>query len=420
MEGMTKRIDPWKIIVATPSGGHPTMEFTQSLFALGDHPDIYGFITSISARVANNRNILVRTFLASDADAILFIDDDMSFRREAVDKMIEHFDPVTAAVIGGLCFGLDDGQIFTTMMYETEPGKYVRRGGWKPDSLIEVDATGGAALLIGRNPLQTIRIGSEGSEWFAEEVIDGHETGEDVVFCRRAKEAGYRIQVATGALFDHIKGGVSIGVEQYVRQVQKDKFVFVGTGRCGTGYMATLMQTLGIPCGHEAVFKPVGDPVWGPWRGDSSWLAAPHLSSFKGTVFHVVRHPLDVVSSIAVRHWFQESNPYGLYSCAALGMEPDWSDPVTMAAEFTFRWNEMIEPYAEWRIPIETLDRDTVNMVCREIGVRRTGERIDRALSLVPTDTNSNARPYDRLGWADLGVWEKPLREQAARYGYTE
>ena len=36
---------------------------------------------------------------------------------------------------------------------------------------------------------------------------------------------------------------------------QKLDFLVTGTGRCGTVYMAELLTSLGIPCGHESLFQ---------------------------------------------------------------------------------------------------------------------------------------------------------------------
>ena len=85
------------------------------------------------------------------------------------------------------------------------------------------------------------------------------------------------------------------------------KFVIVGTGRCGTGYMSKLLTNAGVPCGHESIYTV--DGIIKPLKtlsGDSSWLAVPHLSKLKGTktkVIHIVRDPLKVF-----RSWLFDQN----------------------------------------------------------------------------------------------------------------
>lgn len=109
-------------------------------------------------------------------------------------------------------------------------------------------------------------------------------------------------------------------------------FLVTGTGRCGTVYMARLLTSLGITCGHEAIFDYEGidkakaiingefepqtsycsitnllngkeiDKWYDPskTRAESSYMAAPFLQHelLKDTkIIHVVRDPLKVLSS---------------------------------------------------------------------------------------------------------------------------
>jgi hypothetical protein len=108
--------------------------------------------------------------------------------------------------------------------------------------------------------------------------------------------------------------------------MKKLEYLVVGTGRCGTAYMAQLLTSAGIPCGHESVFSTntlmeiknklknpkslklskcslMSESKWVNPRdiiADSSYLSAPYLKSaiLKNTkIIHVVRHPLDVIKS---------------------------------------------------------------------------------------------------------------------------
>lgn len=417
---------PLKIIIGTPTGGFPTMEFAQALWASKDNKYVVDFITNQSPRVAHNRNNLVRAFLESDADALLFIDDDMSWKTEALDKLVEHFDPKKRPVVGGLAFGYDNGTIFTTLHRSTgQPGRYVRLAAFPQDGLIEVDATGGACLLVARHVFERVAEGRSGYPWFQDEMLGDKETGEDIVFCSRVREAGFPIYVATGVNFAHIKGPLGITLNTYADHINRDKFLFTGTGRCGTNYMASVMSAMNIPTGHEAVFNPknvLNDPIpWGAWRGDSSWLAAPYLKDFKGMVFHLVRHPLDVVSSLCAGQWFRHPGDYGELAFRARSLEPVYSDyPMEQAARFVVEWNGMIEPWAHYRIPIEAVDQSTLNMVTHAVRTPRSLSRIDSALERIPRDANKFPVPYRRLSYSDCGEWGGALKDLANRYGYRE
>lgn len=81
------------------------------------------------------------------------------------------------------------------------------------------------------------------------------------------------------------------------------RFVAVGSGRSGTGYVCYLLRASGVHCGHEQVFGPAvaagtAPVVWGDYAADSSWLAVPSLPMLGVPVLAVLRHPLAVVASM--------------------------------------------------------------------------------------------------------------------------
>jgi hypothetical protein len=96
-------------------------------------------------------------------------------------------------------------------------------------------------------------------------------------------------------------------------------YIATGCGHCGTGYVARLLTSAGVVCGHEHIFHhsthkratdlldkevPLGPPPWGiPWdqvRAESSWPALFHLTHpcvAEATIIHIVRNPLLVLRS---------------------------------------------------------------------------------------------------------------------------
>lgn len=77
-----------------------------------------------------------------------------------------------------------------------------------------------------------------------------------------------------------------------------DRFLVVGSGRCGTKYLSELLTAAGVPCGHERVYNPHNAGVWpADLQADSSWMAVPHLPAAGLPVVLLVRHPLAVVRS---------------------------------------------------------------------------------------------------------------------------
>lgn len=163
------------------------------------------------------------------------------------------------------------------------------------------------------------------------------------------------------------------------------RYLVTGTGRCGTVYMARLLTSLGIPCGHESVFDYRGirwaekrlkreeplelsyvsqteykDGKWKPldrWLVDltsivaeSSYMAAPFLNEpiMQGaTVIHVVRDPVKVVHSFCnYIDYFKSHVGSNSYEQFIYRWVPELQKEMPQydrACLFYVRWNEMIE-----------------------------------------------------------------------------
>lgn len=187
--------------------------------------------------------------------------------------------------------------------------------------------------------------------------------------------------------------------------------VILSTGRAGSGYIARLLTAAGVPCGHEAVYTPRAVlPAERPV--ESSWLALPHVEAgFDGAVFHQVRHPLAVVSSLL--NGQMQANwalPFAHYQQAHLhGEYPD--DPTEFAIRFVVDWNLRCELVAEETWRVEDVNDEVVRMVAHACGITPDPDRVAAALADVPTDTNRHP-DGPPVGWTD------ELIELADRYGY--
>lgn len=132
-------------------------------------------------------------------------------------------------------------------------------------------------------------------------------------------------------------------------------FAIIGTGRCGTRYMAHVLQACGVHCGHEQwwTLRPANRREYG-LDGDSSWMALPsiELGGHDGPVVHITRHPLGVVSSLVGIQFFGRANAFGQFS---LGHEPDLADmsEVEAAAAWWTRWNDRCAAAADLTIRVE-------------------------------------------------------------------
>src|ERR1039458_1320553 len=162
------------------------------------------------------------------------------------------------------------------------------------------------------------------------------------------------------------------------------RFVIVGTGRSGTKYASELFSQLGIPCGHESFFDP-GHAAQDNLAGDASFGVVPFLNKFSGVVFHQVRHPLSVLSSIAATKFFESPVPYLPYLELIEDCLPEirqFADPILKAVYYVVRWNRMCEAIAQLRWRVEDLDAKTLRRAAEIVGFTRTHAECASALEI--------------------------------------
>lgn len=169
--------------------GKRTGLFCQSLALLKRAGDtIVGF--EVGSLVYNARNNLARQAIKSEADFVLWLDSDMVFAPDLLQRMLkvcqdEHIDFLT-----GLCFRrkppytpclfdrlekVDNGASYTALMSV-------------PDGRFKVGGCGFAGVLMSTDVLLSVAAKFNGRMF---DPMDGF--GEDVSFCWRARQCGYDI-----------------------------------------------------------------------------------------------------------------------------------------------------------------------------------------------------------------------------------
>ena len=149
------------------------------------------------AVIPHNRNNLVKHAIANDCGWVLQIDDDMVFQADAARKLMEH----GKDIISGLCVKRR-APFFPVVLRKSKDGlKYDSViDGWPRKGLMEVDAVGGAFLMVDTNVYKRIPF-----PWFA---MPPHPTsgvqGEDIFFSEKAKEHGFKIHVDCELNIGHI------------------------------------------------------------------------------------------------------------------------------------------------------------------------------------------------------------------------
>ncbi len=197
------------------------------------------------------------------------------------------------------------------------------------------------------------------------------------------------------------------------------KFLITGTGRCGTDYMSELFKSVGIRCGHEAIFNLRFNPKHNfhsvNLDADSSWLAVPflnHLILKDAQIVHIFRNPLAIF-----RNWLYDLDdifridgkrigPFGEFiykHCPGLKEIPS---PISRAIHFYFTWNYLI--FKKTGFDIENCLRveDPPEINLQKLGIEYEGKEIFRK-------TNFNSRTKHQVSLTDVYATIAPKMNQA-------
>lgn len=191
-----------------------------------------GLVSQVSsANISAARNEVCNNFLElSDAPWLLFLDTDMTFEPDLVERLLEFADEDKAPIVGGLCFSLGiTGELEPTLYDLTgteERPEFIRYHRFPLDAMFQVFGTGAACLLIHRSALEKVRDYanprgtrgfSEAFPWFQETDFYGRRMSEDITFCVRAGTVGLPVWVNTAVKLGHIKT-FSLTYERYMAQ----------------------------------------------------------------------------------------------------------------------------------------------------------------------------------------------------------
>lgn len=140
------------------------------------------------------RNQLARIFMDSPAEWLFMVDTDMVFPPSVIDRLRQYASP--RVIAGALCFGwFSEARIAKPTLYGEGLAQIID---WTPNSVVPVEATGAACLLIHRHIFETTP-----EPWFRQ-AEDGS-YGEDQGFCRNVRASGNAIVVDTSTPVLHSK-----------------------------------------------------------------------------------------------------------------------------------------------------------------------------------------------------------------------
>jgi hypothetical protein len=168
------------IVVATPTRDTVTAGFCGDLVKLcRRHPDLkFAAVTGIY--IANLRNMAVNLARQVGASHVLFIDSDMRFPEDTVDRLL----------------AADKDIVASNCIMRTMPEWWVARkngamvSSYGKSGLEDVDTVGCGVMLIKLSVFDRLP-----SPWFSTPFNGSDHTGEDVYFCQQARIAGFDIWI---------------------------------------------------------------------------------------------------------------------------------------------------------------------------------------------------------------------------------
>lgn len=214
-------------------------------------------------------------------------------------------------------------------------------------------------------------------------------------------------------------------------QPEPPRAAVIGTGRCGTGYMAELLRRSGLDVGHERWWNAGVGRRTADLDVDVSWLALPDIESgaWSGPTVHLVRDPVATIRSLMRIKFFHPANRVNTFGAFALKHCPDAAAarrPLEAAACWWLNWNARCQTAADITVRVEDLTNPATLEAVTEV-LRRQFPLVELDWSVaegIPKDTNHTPRGMTRADDGDgagaishEAVWQ--LLRGRGTFGYN-
>jgi len=186
-----------KVLIGIPSTGAIPIKTVQSLMSL-KRPEKSAFFFEAFSLVYFARNDICDVALRENWDYVLFVDSDMVFPPDALDRLMALNADVATAVYYART-GKHTPQIYSKIYPRTDEAKQIcERFTEVPNGVFEVEGCGMGLCLIKREVIAEVT-----KEWYAPfEPLPG--LGEDFSFCYKARERGFKILADSTIEVGHI------------------------------------------------------------------------------------------------------------------------------------------------------------------------------------------------------------------------
>ena len=194
-----------KILIGTPFKDMAPSGYIKSLANLIAYTVAQGHEVHYTAEhggLWNARDMICRATVRGNYDYMLQIDSDQTFPEDALCKMLDRdVDVCTGIYVGG---EIEHKPVLFTELFQDGPDAYAhssKKGLTEllQQDLFEVAGAGAGFLLVRQHVLRLMWIHQH--EWF--KIYGG--LGEDVSFCQRVRELGFKIYADNSFEVGHIK-----------------------------------------------------------------------------------------------------------------------------------------------------------------------------------------------------------------------
>lgn len=188
-----------KTLICIPCMDNVSALFTASLVSLDKTDATVAF--RVGSLVGLAREELAKQAVANDFEWTLWIDSDMTFPKNTLQHMMRVAEKNNLDILTSVCYmrrpPYSPGLFKSFVMHDdlTSDSEIIEE---VPDGLFEVDACGFACILVKTKVIVDI------VEKYGDAFTQVGTTGEDLSFCWKAKQCGYRIYADSTLNIGHV------------------------------------------------------------------------------------------------------------------------------------------------------------------------------------------------------------------------
>lgn len=200
-----------KVMIAVPNLGHLHVNLVEKILRWHLTAGSYETITLLAPRGIQPhdaaRNYCVHAFLQTDFTHLFFLDSDVVPPLEALDALLDADKDIIAGLYPTMKFRneqqVKEMAVFNRIAYaQTDGESQYRLEEAHGIGIQEIDRAGTGCLLIKRHVLETL---PRPHFQFLYNEVGISAVGEDINFCRKAQEAGFKIYAHFGIVCQHAK-----------------------------------------------------------------------------------------------------------------------------------------------------------------------------------------------------------------------